>query len=150
MSPECPNRLPRKLTPVTLHHHQTSWRCEALIDSGADLNLISSGVAQQLGVTCTLIETPLRARAINGNPLFRITRKTESMRLCIEEHQEEICFHIYDSDASGCVLGLPWLLKNNPTIDWGSGRVVEWRGQDVGCAPTVISTPEPDMKGVPD
>jgi hypothetical protein len=46
-----------------------------------------------------------------------------TVTLTINDHQEEIKLHCITIGNSPIIIGLPWLRKHNPNINWKEGRV---------------------------
>ena len=117
---------PRTLTPVTVTHHDISHDSHAFIDSGADESLMNWGLAKKMKLKVELLPQPIEASALDGSPLFRVTHKTEPIRMTVGSHFETLSFHLYHAPQRSIVLGLPWLRKHNPLINWETGRVINW------------------------
>lgn len=99
----------------------------ALVDSGADENLLDSNLVAQAGILVEPLSTPVDANALNGELLAQVTHRTEFLQLLLSgNHRETIQFHVMPSSRAPIVLGLPWLQKHNPHIDWSAGKVVSW------------------------
>ncbi|KAL2087296.1 hypothetical protein ACEWY4_018355 [Coilia grayii] len=92
----------------------------ALIDSGAEANIIDSALAQQMGLKLHSLPSPVPARALDGHLLGAVTRVTEPVMMKPSgNHQESIRFHLLSSPGQPLILGYPWLRQHNPIIDWG-------------------------------
>jgi len=100
---------------VTLNGH----RARVLLDCGASGNYITWRVARQHGFRITTKQHPYRLGLADGSHADHgmITRETVGLAMNIEEHQEVISFDVFDSSWDA-VLGIPWLEKWNPQIDW--------------------------------
>ena len=59
---------------------------------------------------------------IDGNPLpsgnGRVDTETRPLPVATQRHHEELTFDIVRMATHDIVLGMPWLRKHNPTIDW--------------------------------
>ena len=79
-------------------------------------------------------------------------------------HTESISFHLYNSPSHPLLLGLPWLAKYNPHIDWLSGGILGWSKSCLSTCfhsetapvhqlpvlqPASSHTDFPDLSGVP-
>jgi hypothetical protein len=62
---------------------------------------------------------------IDGRPLISedVTHETILLDIVIEGHHSIIAFNVIKSPSNPVVLGLSWLDKNNPTIDWKTRRL---------------------------
>ncbi|XP_057696537.1 retinoic acid receptor RXR-gamma-B isoform X2 [Corythoichthys intestinalis] len=112
---------------VVLSSPVFSLQQKALIDSGSDTNLLNMDLANQLGLQLIKMPSPLEAVALDGSPLWRVTHCTPIIQMEFpSRHIESISFHVYASPHEPLVLGLPWLRRHNPHIDWDTGTVVSW------------------------
>ena len=69
--------------PVSLAWDGQTASVGALIDSGADDNLIDSEFAMQSGITIVPLPAPLSVQALNGNHLGKITHQTIPLSLSL-------------------------------------------------------------------
>ncbi|XP_077378012.1 uncharacterized protein LOC144019084 [Festucalex cinctus] len=116
----------RKLIHLRIVSLATATDLPALIDSGADENLMDWGLVKKLQANTEPLTTNMRARALNGKDLFVITHITEPLEVYMGQHKEHIRFHVFRSPSHTRVLGHPWLRLHNPRIDWRSGQILEW------------------------
>ncbi len=102
----------------------------------------------------------LRRGSLGGRPLTTITHVTPFVSLSLSgNHQELIELFIIDSPRVPLVLGLPWLLKHNPHIDWVNKSILAWsQSCHVSClgaafpavsVSCVSQADPPDLTGVP-
>jgi len=99
----------------------------ALIDSGAQANLLDTQLAQQLGFTIEPLENSIPALALNGEAFTTITHKTSPVALTVSgNHHEKLSFHLLTSPETPVVLGHPWLKVDNPHIDWSTSKILGW------------------------
>ena len=70
-----PDAVSYILTTVKVTHHNTT-ELKALIDSGADANLMNWGLAEHLGLKTEPLAKSIEAKALNGERLFSITHIT--------------------------------------------------------------------------
>ena len=130
---------PRSLTKVKLQLRDHTMTKGVLVDSGADESLMDWGLVKRLGITTVPLTSPVDASALDGKLLFRVTHITEPVQVTIDDiHTETLRFHLFDSALHPIVLGLPWLLRHNPNIDWRSGNIMNW-GSD--CKVTCLASP---------
>ena len=47
-----------------------------------------------------------------------ITREVSSVPMTLSKHHEEITLDVFGMATHDVILGLPWLRKHNPKIDW--------------------------------
>ncbi len=118
------NRTKRQLTVVTLSSDSFSLSYPALVDSGADGNLMSYNLAKQLNLTCESIPQPLSATALNGRLMCPVVHQTSPLSVILEDgHTEQMTFYLYHSTHHPLILGYPWLKQHNPQIDGLGGRL---------------------------
>src|SRR3979411_3004296 len=54
-----------------------------------------------------------------------VTHETIPLEMImLRGHKEEIQFDIVEMDSHASILGMPWLKKQNPQIDWCGERVI--------------------------
>lgn len=92
-------------------------------------------------ITTELINPLLKFNAFNGKLLALISEQTPPLPLLLAgNHRERISYHVIPSSHAPLVLGLPWLQKHNPVIDWVSGRVISWSSF---CHSTCLKSAQP-------
>ncbi|XP_057714608.1 uncharacterized protein lrfn5a isoform X1 [Corythoichthys intestinalis] len=138
------NPTHRSTTTVQVKHRALSCTLAALIDSGADDCLMPWGVCHLMGLRAIPLERPLVARSLNGERLFSITHSCEPIEVTVQGHTETMSFHLFSAQAQTLVLGLSWLRKHQPHIDWNSGSVLGW-GAD--CKGRCLIEKNPGVKG---
>uniref|UniRef100_A0A8C5HTM3 Gypsy retrotransposon integrase-like protein 1 n=3 Tax=Gouania willdenowi TaxID=441366 RepID=A0A8C5HTM3_GOUWI len=147
--------------PATLSYQNHSLSVTVLVDSGAEENFLDSDLARQLYIPSVPLDSPVEARALNGLPLATIHRRTVPVTLRLAgNHHETLTFHLLEHSRPQLVLGHPWLIKHNPSIDWCGSQVKSWStGCHANClrsAPSpapVNPKPDPrppDLSGVPE
>jgi Retrotransposon gag protein/Retroviral aspartyl protease/Zinc knuckle len=92
-------------------------RIEALIDSGSTENFISETVMQEINAQIKTRGT-ITIERFDGTEA-EYESKTATLRYRIEDREFQDEFKIIPM-GTGCevILGIPWLEKNNPRIDW--------------------------------
>lgn len=107
---------------------------QALIDSGAEDNLIDGSLARTLGCALNLLDQPIPALALDGKVFVKVTHSTEPISLIISDiHHKSISFL------------LPWLWLHNPHTDWSVGKIVGWRAH---CHAVCLCSALPPVEGV--
>ena len=113
--------------PVTITWADQTLSIGALIDSGADDNLIDLEFAVQSGIPLVPLPSPLSVQALNGNYLGKVTHQTTSLSLAISgNHVETISFRVLQKSSAPLVLGRPWLALHDPHISWASEKIKAW------------------------
>jgi len=84
-------------------------------------------LAHQLGIGCVRLPSPVSASALDGHLLGKVTHQTTPVHVLLSgNHHETIQFHILQSPCIPLILGFPWLLHDNPHIDWTTGVILGW------------------------
>jgi hypothetical protein len=92
---------------------------KALVDSGAQESYVSTQAVLKARLRPLRKHTPYPLYIANGEET-RITHEVTSVTLNIQKHQEKITFDVFRLATHDIILGLPWLRKHNPRIDWRS------------------------------
>jgi predicted aspartyl protease len=96
----------------------------AMIDCGATENFIDRQFVEQQQLPLTKKAVPRRVLAVDGRELVGGPVTHEAMvTLTINNHREEIRLHCITIGNSPIIVGLPWLRKHNPDINWREGRI---------------------------
>jgi len=102
----------------------------ALIDCGAGGKFIDQNYARKLDLPLTPLPEPLPVRNVDGtlNKKGSVKYKT---RLCLKIGDRYFTETLLVSGLGRqkIILGLPWLVKHNPDINWQTG-VIKWRTRD--------------------
>ena len=96
-------------------------RVRALIDSGAVGNLISFEFCEANRITLRRKEKPITVVLANKEKCIELNQETVEMVLSLGDHAESLSFDVMPRLSFSLILGLPWLLRHNPVIDWRSG-----------------------------
>jgi hypothetical protein len=119
------NREEKIILKVTIRGHDNNEHyTTAMVDCRATENFIDERYAKQNNI-------PLRRKAIPHRVLVVDGREVASgpvthdalVDLTINNHYETIRLHCITIGNSPIIVGLPWLRKHNPNIDWKEGRV---------------------------
>jgi hypothetical protein len=96
----------------------------AMVDCGATENFIDRNYAEQIGIPLDKKIVPWRVLAVDGREIASgpVTHDT-TIKLTINNHHETIKLHCITIGNSPIIVGLPWLKKHNPNINWKMGRV---------------------------
>lgn len=119
-----------QLTQIILKSESVSLSHPALVDSGADANLMNYELAQKLGLRRIQILSPIPATALDGRLICMVIEETSPVTLEFDDgHSETMDFYLYKSNHHPLILGFPWLLKHNHHINWPTGKIEGW-GKD--------------------
>ena len=94
------------------------------IDCGADINCIDIDFAKKHKVNLRKIEKPLKINNMDGLPNDTGAIKHQAMfffKIGTIVHQET--FYAMKCRRDNLILGLPWLNKINPKINWGTKHI---------------------------
>jgi hypothetical protein len=105
--------------------HGRRFRCAALIDTGATGLFIDRAYAVRMQTELYRLESPVTVRNVDG---------TENRGGVIEfyadvfletlDHRDRVRLEVADLGKNQrVILGLPWLIRHNPTVDWSSGVI---------------------------
>lgn len=103
------------------------FSCEQLLDSGADRNLVSPEFVKKRHLKTEALERQLRLRYMDGAVSTPVTHKT-TQTYWVQGKLMTIEYLVASIDED-IVLGLEWLRKYNPLIDW-QREALEWRERE--------------------
>ncbi|OMH84428.1 Retrotransposon-derived protein PEG10 [Zancudomyces culisetae] len=115
--------VPKKfLKLIKLTNENIDYPVLALIDSGASANFICEKYLKELNLPTERLDRPVAVETIDGKPLSEtdIGYKAHRIKLTIGQHQEYTDLYPIRSQHAKIILGLSWLRKHNPSIDWPS------------------------------
>ena len=104
--------------PIRLRYRARTVTTTALIDCGATGNFIDPSLVNRLLLPSRTI-LPLQAFNVDGttNKQGRITAAT-TIHCQAASFEDDLTLMIVGLGQSQVVLGMPWLVKHNPQIDW--------------------------------
>ena len=97
---------------------------EALLDSGVTGLVMSSEFAKKQGFKLKKLERPINVRNVNG--LFNKEgpiENTMEVNIYYQGHRERMEIDAIRGQKWTVILGIPWLARHNPEIDWKTGEV---------------------------
>ena len=97
---------------------------EALLDNGATGLLMSLEFARKKGFKLKKLERPMQVRNVNGS--FNREGPIENMvevNVYYKGHVERTEINVIGGQKWGVILGMLWLERHNPEIDWKTGEV---------------------------
>ena len=97
---------------------------EALLDSRATGLVISSEFARKKGFKLKKLERPMQVRNMDGSfnregPI----ENTVEVNIYYKGHVERTEIDVIGGQKWGVILGMPWLKRHNPEIDWKTEEV---------------------------
>ncbi len=98
-------------------------KARAMIDTGASGNFMSPDAVMHLGLKTELKEEPYQLQVVDGNAISHnnglICCETEKHEMTMHHgHKERIQFDVVPIGRHQIILGMPWVKKHNPDIDW--------------------------------
>jgi hypothetical protein len=114
------------LVPVTLTSPATGKTrgVQALLDNGCTRTCIDWGYAKAEGFEMKKLDAHITANNADGteNAHGKITHYVE-LQMSIGSHQEKIKFLVTSLGKARIFIGMDWLLKHNPEINWRSQKI---------------------------
>uniref|UniRef100_A0A803JAE8 Retrotransposon gag domain-containing protein n=1 Tax=Xenopus tropicalis TaxID=8364 RepID=A0A803JAE8_XENTR len=98
----------------------------AILDSGASGCFLDSKVADCHKIPLLTKSLPLLIRVADGSPISSgpILKESIPLRVCMNKiHSEMLSFDVVASPLSPIIIGLPWLRKHNPIVEWERGKI---------------------------
>ena len=97
---------------------------EALLDSGATGLVISSEFTKKQGFKLKKLERPMNVRNVDGllNKEGPIEHTVE-VNIYFKRHREKTEIDVIGGQKWTMILGMLWLVRYNPEIDWKTGEV---------------------------
>jgi len=105
--------------PATLKTEQIDVETKALIDSGADELFIHEELVDKYKIPVLPLDEPISVKNVDGteNKRGEVTHFTW-IPMRIGDYEEQHRFYVSNLGKDHLILGLPWLEKVNPIIDW--------------------------------
>jgi len=102
--------------PITVGRHQTA----ALLDTGAVRNFVSSSFVKRAHIKTKNKDEVYELVTANGQQMTThgITKETVPLRIAMQQHNETITFDVLEMATHDFILGISWLQRHNPTVDW--------------------------------
>jgi len=97
---------------------------KALLDSGATGLVMSSEFARKQGFKFKKLGRPMQVRNVDGSfnkegPI----ENTVEVNIYYKGHVERTEIDVIGGQKWSVILGMPWLARHNPEIDWKTGEV---------------------------
>uniref|UniRef100_A0A8C5MN20 Retrotransposon gag domain-containing protein n=1 Tax=Leptobrachium leishanense TaxID=445787 RepID=A0A8C5MN20_9ANUR len=119
--------IPHLSLSVCLQWGEKNVELLAMVDSGASNCFIDFKVAMDHGVPLIEKIKPMSIHIVDGSSLKSgpVTQETAVLSMSVGTlHIEQIQFDLVPTSMFPLILGLPWLRRHNPTIDWETGKFV--------------------------
>ena len=96
---------------------------EALLDSGATGLVMSKEFARRHKFKRTRLERPVYVRNVDGTLNYAgLIVDTVEMEIFFKGHKERTSIDVIGGQKWSVILGMPWLRRHNPEIDWKQGK----------------------------
>ena len=108
---------------------QEGVMAEVLLDSGATRLVMSSEFARKQGFKLKKLERLMQVRNVDGS--FNkegLIENTVKVNIYYQGHRERMEIDVIREQKWTVILGMPWLARHNPEIDWRTGEV-----KMIGC-----------------
>ena len=103
---------------------------KTLLDCGARGIFLDQNFARKHNLRTTKLEQPIRAQNVDGTDnKQRTIHYYTDLNVKIGDQTFLERFYITGLGNQKIILGLPWLRKHNPEIDWEKGTVT-WRNSE--------------------
>ncbi|KAF5701029.1 reverse transcriptase domain-containing protein [Fusarium globosum] len=116
-----------KRTCLTLNVRIKGKWLRALVDSGADMNVISPNTVNELRLPWRDKKKPYTIRNGEGETYSyedgEVTREIDHLKVFVNEKNQGINFDIVPIGDHDLILGYPWLTRYNPQVNWRTGQV---------------------------
>ena len=113
------------IIPLSVKLDNHSIKASALLDSGASACFIDKDFAERHKLPLVTKKYPVSVEVIDGRPLVSgdVTQETKPLVVCIKQVQSTIVFNVIKSPSNPIILGLSWLDRYNPDIDWKNRKL---------------------------
>ena len=111
--------------PLRVKFDDHSIRVSALLHSGASACFIDKDFAERHKLPLVTKKCPVSVEVIDGRPLVSgdVTQKTKALDIYIDQHRSTVVFNVIKSPSNPVILGLSWLDRHNPDIEWKKRKV---------------------------
>ena len=103
----------------------------ALVDSGAAQEFISLDTAKELNLA--LVPLNVSVKSITGAKIGNVLFKTKPVHVLVGAYYSTVEFMVLEKLHVPVILGINWLKRNNPTIDWSNGVITDNYGSSIGA-----------------
>ena len=111
---------------VKVHRHgnMETVTINAMIDSGAMEDFIDQEVCNKHGIKMIKATNPREIYLADGktSTMGPVTHMTK-VPMDLSRHRELATFQVANLQNHEVILGMPWLRKHNPTIDWNDKKI---------------------------
>ena len=111
--------------PLKIDFYPHTIKVKALLDSGASACFIDKDFVKRHNLPIVSKNHPVAVEVIDGRPLISgdVTHETKPLDISLEGHRSTVVFNVISSPSNPLILGLSWLDRNNPDIDWNKRKL---------------------------
>ncbi|QRV99733.1 Retrotransposon nucleocapsid protein [Ceratobasidium sp. AG-Ba] len=122
----------------------------AMLDSGASSIFISKNIVRNFQLFKKKLDKPRRLKVIDGREIEsgRVEHYV-TLNLKIFDHEEEIDAYVVNVGNHDLVLGMAWLKRHNPAIDWDKKSLVfssHYCSENCLRTSPIVKSGEPDLE----
>lgn len=124
--------------PISLKVGKEIVETSALVDSGAEGQFLSNELAKEQGIRLLPLVHPITPRNVDGTVIKSgLITHYAPQTFSVGNRTYQDNFMVTDIGQNQAILGLPWLQKVNPQIDWKGRTIAIWKlglmsGQSIG------------------
>lgn len=120
---------PSRCFNVALSFNSLDLQTSVLIDSGASACFIDEDFIKRYKIPLIKKPCPVPVEVIDGRPLAsgHVTHETIPLEIELEGHNSFLVFNVIKTPTNSVILGLSWLQRYNPDIDWENLRIKSFR-----------------------
>ena len=112
-------------------------KARILVDPGAEGNFISEALVKRIKLRTAPVTTPQLVTGLAGQQCW-INQVVPNISLKMGKHTEQLTLTVLpDGLDSDVVLGMPWLHKHNPPIDWVR-RLITFKPKHPAAEPITV------------
>jgi hypothetical protein len=114
-----------------------AWRARTIIDNGAEGIFLNRKYVEKSRLKCVRLQCPIFMFNIDGT-LNKDGSIKETISVQVEEygHVENLQCFVTELRDNDIILGLLWLEKHNPDINWNTGKILIRGSAELGTEPS--------------
>lgn len=116
------------MTPITLPLLDQRVLVPALINSGSDSEFTDESFARGLNISLLPLPQSIQVKALDERTIYPCSSQSVPIHVSIDNHHEDITFHVIRSALVPLVLGISRLHQHHPHNNWAFRR-----GPGMGC-----------------
>ena len=95
---------------------------KALFDSGADATIINQRIVEKYHLPTVKLPQEIQFRNADDsvNTIGVVTHRIET-NFIVRGHNMPTNFYVANLGRDDAILGMPWIKRYNPTVDWDNG-----------------------------